>query len=134
MYKLPLFQTSAGEQVPAQGVVALDGAGEVLAPGLREVLVLASNVNAQIAAGAAVAQVVYGGSYILLGAASNWNSASAQLQMLLPDGSTWITIATRTANDNAAPTLLELPSNATVRLLVATANPTGLYVSLSRRP
>lgn len=134
MFRLPMFRTNLGEDRLAEGRVLLDGDGQVLAPGLREVAALATNVNAQIAAAAAVPVTVYGGTYLLSAAATNWNGSSALLQYLLPDAITWVTISTRTANDVSAPAAVDLPSNAVVRLLVSAANPTGLYVTLSRRP
>lgn len=101
--------------------------------GVRENLTLASNVSA---AGnyPVIADTVYGGDYVFSVSASAWNGASAQLQALGPDGTTYQNIgAAKTASDTTGGTGIGLGSNARVRVAV-TGAPTGFYATLSRLP
>lgn len=101
--------------------------------GVRENVSLAANVSA---AGNQPAATVYGGDYILRVMATAWNSATAKLQFVDADGSTFSDLTA--ANGSALTPLsangqvaLGLGSNARVRLVV-TGTPTGLYATLSR--
>lgn len=99
--------------------------------GIRENITLASNVGA---AGNQPQNTVYGGNYVIVATATNWNSATAQFQTLGPDGSTWLNLgAAKTANDASGGTSVVLGSNSIVRISV-TGTPTGLYVALARVP
>jgi len=67
--------------------------------------------------------------YILSAVAASWNGASAQLQVLGPDGVTWVTggLSPLTSNGNIQ---VSIGAGSLVRI-VTTGNPTGLYVNLS---
>lgn len=105
--------------------------------GIRENVALASNVSA---AGnyPADAATVYGGDYIARVFAPAWNGATAKLQFLDADGTTYSDLlkadgtaaAPFSANGQIA---IGLGSNSRVRLVV-TGTPTGLYANLSRLP
>lgn len=86
---------------------------------------LASNIAASGPTAAAVG--LGAGSYVWSAIAANWNGATASLQSLGPDGSTWVTIDTLTANGTKGVVIGE---NAVVRISLSAA-PAGFYSSLS---
>lgn len=68
------------------------------------------------------------GNYTYACTANNWNAATAQLQMLGPDGTTYLNIGTAiSANGTLA---VVLGANSSARVTV-TGTPTGLYCGLS---
>jgi hypothetical protein len=74
---------------------------------------------------------VAGGTYVLSMSSSNWNGATADLQMLAPDGVTLTDaggLSVLTANGNAVVTLPPCQ----VCLTVTGGPPTALYASLAR--
>lgn len=117
--------------LPATALV--DAAGQLLRP--QETLQLAANVGA---AGNQPAVSAYGGNYLVRAFATSWAGASAKLQFLDADGTTWSDL---TKEDNTALTpfsanatlAIGLGSNAGLRLVV-TGAPAGLYVTASRMP
>ncbi len=84
-------------------------------------------VNANVSAG----QVkVVGGDYVL--AQTGVTYGTLTLQVLGPDGTTWLTLVTKSASDGGSGTGVTLAANAVVRVTVA--GTTGCYASLSRVP
>lgn len=84
-------------------------------------------VNANVSAG----QVkVVGGDYVL--AQTGVTYGTLTLQVLGPDGTTWLTLVTKGASDAGSGTGVTLAANAVVRVTVA--GTTGCYASLSRVP
>jgi|GEM_PF-6528210 len=120
-------------------VVLIDpqtGLGYKASVGARqETLTLASNVSA---AGNQPPVTAYGGDYVVRAFATNWNSATAKLQFLDADGTTWsdLTKADGTAlTPFSANTTLSAGFGSAAQLrLAVTGTPTGLYVTASRIP
>lgn len=84
-------------------------------------------VNANVSTG----QVkVVGGDYVL--AQTGMAYGTVTLQVLGPDGNTWLTLVTKSASDSGSGTGVTLAANAVVRVTVA--GTTGCYASLSRVP
>lgn len=75
---------------------------------------------------------VGGGRYLLIAVASNWNAGTVSLQMLGPDGATWVDCGsntTLTANGNGYADI----GTGRVRLHLSSGSaPTGLYAAISR--
>lgn len=65
-------------------------------------------------------------SFALVG---TFGGATVTLQMLGPDGVTWLPVGSATALTAAGRELVEIPSG-TYRALVASGAPSGLYASL----
>ena len=70
-----------------------------------------------------------GGTGKLIGASSNWNSATAKLQYLAPDASTWVDVDTTTLSANEMYSF-QLPAGR-VRMVV-TGIPTALDCWVTR--
>lgn len=84
-------------------------------------------VNANVA----VAQVkVSGGDYVLAQIAATYGTVT--LQVLGPDGKTWLTLVTKGASDAGSGSGVTLAADAVVRVTVT--GTTGCYASLSRVP
>lgn len=79
---------------------------------------------------ASAAATVFGGDYILDQSCSAYGTLL--LQRLGPDGTTWITSATKTAADGASPTGITIGSRAQVR--VTLSGTTGCAATLTRVP
>jgi hypothetical protein len=84
--------------------------------------VLFSNISATTAPFALSA-----GNYVLFGTAANWGGG-LNLQLLGPDGVTWLTVASASRNANGVSDAIPLPSG-TYRVQLTTM--TGLYLSIS---
>lgn len=89
--------------------------------------ILAYNVNA--AGNTTPVTVLKNPNYILSCLATSWNGATAQLQALGPDGSTWLTggVSALSANGTIP---LSIGAGASVRISV-TGTPSGLFCNLS---
>lgn len=96
----------------------------------RPVYTLLSNAAAT---GAGVTDIV-GGNYVWRAESSNWNGATAKLQVLGLDGVTWVDVldtaaatVTLTANGYKVVTIGQ---GATVRVLITSGPPTAVYSNL----
>lgn len=75
--------------------------------------------------------VVYGGDYIFAQLASGYGTT--KLQILGPDGVTWLDLISKTASDaNGFGTGIALPNGAQIRVVLA--GTTGAYATLKRVP
>ncbi|QXT36841.1 hypothetical protein KV697_05945 [Sphingomonas sanguinis] len=84
-------------------------------------------VNANVSAG----QVkVAGGDYVFAQTGATYGTVT--LQVLGPDGNTWLTLVTKSASDAGSGTGVTLAANAVLRVTVA--GTIGCYASLSRVP
>lgn len=93
--------------------------------GFKSVLSLLSNA----AATGATVVVTAGGSYsfAVLG---TFSGATVALQIMGPDGATWITIP-NSGQTAAGVVTVDIPTGASVRASVTGGPPTGIYASLS---
>ena len=87
---------------------------------------LASNINAPGTTSPVTG--VLGASYVFGCVATTWNSATAQLQALGPDGATYINVGTAISANGTLGVVIG--AGATVRVTVS-GTPTGLYCNLS---
>lgn len=69
------------------------------------------------------------GSYVWA-VQGSFGGATVALQVLGPDGATWMTVSSKTAPDTGAATGVVLGANATVRAQVTGGTPTALYSTL----
>lgn len=130
MPNLPLVGTSPQNQRQATPAMLVDGNGDYVEPGAKRAYTLAT-------AGTLVnALNVNGGRYFWTAESSNWNGATATLQRLGLDGSTWRTI--RTADNSADVALtgngtvdLLIGQGATLRVAQSGGPPTNLYSNLA---
>lgn len=77
-----------------------------------------------------VAQI--GGRYIFM-VVGTFSGATVQLQLLGPDGATWVSLASG-ALTAAGAVAVDVPQGANVRATVASGSPSALYASLVRVP
>jgi hypothetical protein len=112
---------------PTAGAKAIVSAGSGISSTTNgAAYTLAAGVNA--AGSTTPVTGVIGGSYIFACTASNWNSATAQLQALGPDGTTWLNVGTAMSANGTQGVVIG--ANASVRVTV-TGTPTGLNASIS---
>lgn len=88
---------------------------------------LLSNASAD----SAVFTADFGGRYLMLGSAT-WAGGSVKIQILGPDGSTYLDVPSASLSANGAATIY-LPDNAVIKA-VRTGSPTSIYLSLRRCP
>ena len=86
--------------------------------------------NSSVTGQSASITAVPRGLYVESCVASAWNGASAQLQALALDGSTWLSgnVAALTANSTQQ---VQVGQNSTLSVLVSGGPPTGLYCGLN---
>lgn len=110
---------------------AVDVNGDSITPANSLSYALANNVP--ISSGGSLPAVtgIKGGSYILAISATAFNGATIKLQVLLPDGSTWVDLTGASATSNTPGIGIVLGSNSSVRLAATGGAPTGVYATLS---
>lgn len=69
-----------------------------------------------------------GGAFAVVGDGT-FGGATLQLQLLSPDGSSWISITDATLTAEGA-FVVDLPDGATIRMLVSGGAPSALYASI----
>jgi hypothetical protein len=94
--------------------------------GAAAAISLANNVS--VTGATAVVTGAPGGSYIFAAVATTWNGASAQLQVLAPDGVKYLNVGTPLTADGSIGVVIG--ANASVRVLI-TGTPTSLSASIS---
>lgn len=84
--------------------------------------------NATATGNAKVAQI--GGRFVFA-INGTWNGATASLDVLAPDGTSYISVATYTANATGA---FDVAQGATIRVSITGGPPAGMYATLVRVP
>ena len=93
-----------------------------------------ANPNTSTADGAVVAGTAFdcpGGICVFSAVASAFNAATVALQMLLPDGQTWINVGATTTLTANGTGLAYLPP-CQIRVNVSGGTPTGLFAAIAR--
>jgi hypothetical protein len=75
-------------------------------------------------------QVSFGGRYLMV-ASGTFSGATAKVQILGPDGSTYIDVADASLTA-AGSKVIYLPNNCTVKGALASGTPSAMYLSLYR--
>ena len=119
--------------LPAMGATFHDQTGTIV-PGSQPIGQGYTLLTNGTATGASVINIV-SGSYGLVCVATAWNSSTATLQYLAPDGVTWL-VATSPSSTTAALTAngsvyAVVGQNATVRIAVTGGTPTALNCNMS---
>ena len=76
---------------------------------------------------------IYGGSYVFA-VQGTFGGATVALVALGPDGSTYMTLASKTVADTTGGTGVGLPQGATVQGTITGGSPSAIYATLSRIP
>jgi hypothetical protein len=85
---------------------------------------------ANVAASGAAMNVSFGGRYLMV-ATGTFSGATVKVQMLGPDGATYVDVPTASLTA-AGSVLIYLPWGCTVKGVISSGPPSGIYLSLYR--
>lgn len=85
-----------------------------------------------VAASGVAVTVDFGGRYLMIGVGT-WSGATVKVQILGPDGATFVDVPSASLTANGSATIY-LPDNAVIKGAVSSGPPSGIYLTLRRCP